>query len=186
MTGERHSWLDGLLRPDSETGRIVLQWLRRDATSHAASQIVETLKKVAFLLQAGVDTWDLGGLNPNRVKWLAQLGWKAPTQQLQRMEPLRRYPILVAFLHQALQHHTDVAVELYDQCLWDYHGAAQQELKELRHALARSTNEKLRIFRELGQVLLDADDRRCRRPGGQLLPGSPKRYYARPWKRRRG
>jgi hypothetical protein len=62
----------------------VLQWLRRDATSHAASQIVETLKKVAFLPQAGVDTWELGGLNPNRVIWLAQLGWKAPTQQLQR------------------------------------------------------------------------------------------------------
>jgi hypothetical protein len=42
-------------------------------TSHAASPIVETLKKVVFLLQAGVDTWDLGGLNPNRVKWLARL-----------------------------------------------------------------------------------------------------------------
>src|SRR5919108_492978 len=40
LTGERHTWLDGLLRPDPETGRTVLQWLRRDATSHAASQIV--------------------------------------------------------------------------------------------------------------------------------------------------
>ena len=61
----------------------------------------------------------------------------------------------MAFLHQALLHHTDVAVELYDQCLWEYHGAAQKELKELRQAIARSTNEKLRLFRELGQVLLD-------------------------------
>ena len=104
----------------------------------------------------GVDTWDLTGLNPNRVKWLAQLGWKAPTQHLARMEPRRRYPILVAFLHQALQHHTDVAVELYDQCLWEYHSAARRELKELRQTMARSTNEKLRMFRALGQVLLDA------------------------------
>ena len=89
-------------------------------------RLVETLQKVAFLLEARVDTWDLTGLNPNRVKWLAQLGWKAPTPQLQRMDPRRRYPILVAFLHQALLHHTDVAVELYDQCLWEYHSAAQQ------------------------------------------------------------
>jgi hypothetical protein len=89
------------------------------------------------------------------VKWLAQLGWKAPTQQLQRMEPVRRYAILATFLLQALLHHTDVAIELYDQCLWAYHGAAQQELKEWRYALARSTNDKLRIFREVGQVLLD-------------------------------
>lgn len=155
LTVERHTWLDSLLRPDPETGHTMLQWLRRDATSHAASQIVETLKKLACLLKAGVDTWELEGLNPNRVKWLAQLGWKAPTQQLQRMEPMRRDPILVAFLHQALLHHTDVVIELYDQCLWAYHGAAQQELKEWRAALARSTNDKLRILRAVGQVLLD-------------------------------
>jgi len=46
------------------------------------------------------------------------------------MDPRRRYPILLAFLHQALLHHTDVAVELYDQGLWEYHGAAQKALKE--------------------------------------------------------
>jgi hypothetical protein len=48
-----------------------------------------------------------------------------------------------------------VAVELYDQCLWEYHSAAQKELKEFHQTIARSTNEKLRMFRALGQVLLD-------------------------------
>src|SRR5262249_28641634 len=71
--------------------------------------------------------------------------------------PLRRHPILAAFVHQALQHHTDVAVELYDQCLWEYHGAAKQELIEFRQAIARSTNEKLMFLRVLGQVLLDPE-----------------------------
>jgi TnpA family transposase len=156
VTEERCAVLDGLLVPDPQTGRSPLQWFRREATSHAATQLVETLQKITVLREMGVDTWDLTGLNPNRVKWLAQLGWKAPTQHLHRMEPRRRYPILVAFLHQALQHHTDVAVELYDQCLWEYHSAARRELKELRQTMARSTNEKLRMFRALGQVLLDA------------------------------
>ena len=36
------------------------------------------------------------------------------------MESIRRYPLPLAFLHQALVHHTNVAVELYDQCLWEY------------------------------------------------------------------
>jgi TnpA family transposase len=156
VTEDRYGVLDGLLVPDSQTGRSLLQWFRREATSHAATQLVETLQKITVLRETGVDTWDLTGLNPNRVKWLAQLGWKAPTQHLSRMEPRRRYPILVAFLHQALQHHTDVAVELYDQCLWEYHSAARRELKELRQTMARSTNEKLRMFRALGQVLLDS------------------------------
>ena len=32
----------------------------------------------------------------------------------------------------------------------------QNELKDLRQTIARSTNEKLRLFRALGEVLLDA------------------------------
>ena len=155
LTAARTALLDDLLVPDPQTGRTVLNWLRREATAASAPQLVETLTKVRALLDMAMATWDLTPLNPNRVKWLAQLGWKAPVPQLQRMDPARRYPILVAFLAQALAHHTDVAIELYDQCLWDYSSAARKELKEWRHTIARSTNEKLRMFRELGQVLLD-------------------------------
>jgi TnpA family transposase len=152
---ERLACLDALLTPDPSVGRTRLSWLRQEATAPTAPQMLATLAKIACLLEMGVHTWDLAGLNPNRVKWLAQLGWRATNQQLQRMPPMRRYPIILAFLHQALHHHTDVAVELYDQCLWDYHGAAKQALVEFRKAMARSTNEKLLLLRELGQVLLD-------------------------------
>ena len=151
----RVTLLDDLLVPDPQTGRTVLNWLRREATAASAPQLVETLTKVTTLLDMGLATWELTTLNPNRVKWLAQLGWKAPVPQLQRMDPARRYPILVAFLAQALAHQIDVAIELYDQCLWDYASAARKELKDWRQTIARSTNEKLRMFRELGRVLLD-------------------------------
>src|SRR5215470_846149 len=155
LTPARSTLLDALLVPDPQTGRTVLNWLRREATAASAPQLVETLTKVNTLLDMGLATWDLTALNPNRVKWLAQLGWKAPVPQLQRMDPARRYPILVAFVAQALAHHLDVAIELYDQCLWDYASAARKELQDWRQTIARSTNEKLRMFRELGRVLLD-------------------------------
>ena len=102
LTAARPIVLDGLLLPDPDTGRTVLNWLRREATAPTAPQLLETLTKVQFLLDAGIPTWDLTPLNPNRVKWFAQLGWKAPVPQLQWMDPLRRSPILVAFLEQAL------------------------------------------------------------------------------------
>ncbi len=155
LTDERKAFLDGLLTPDPQTGRTLLSWLRQEAVSHVASQIIATLKKIAFLHDTGVHQWDLDSLNPNRAKWLAQIGWKSTNQHLQRMPPLRRYPVLVAFLQQALLHHTDVAVELFDQCLWGCHSEAQHELEEFRKAMARSTNDKLKLFRELGHVLLD-------------------------------
>ena len=173
--------LDSLLVPDSDTGRTVLNWLRREATATTAPQLIDALTKVQFLHEAGIHTWELVALNPNRVKWLAQLGWKAPVPQLQRMDPLRRYPILVAFLQQALVHHTDVAIELYDQCPGNT-TAPPKELKDLRQTIARSTNEKLHIFRALGQVLLDATID-TRRPVS--LRESPKPSCGRPWKRPR-
>ena len=157
LTDDRKTLLDGLLKPEAMTGRTPLSWLRQEADSHAASQILATLKKVVFLQDEDVNQWDLSSLNPNRAKWLAQIGWKSTNQYLQRMPPQRRYPVLMAFLQQALLHHTDVAVELFDQCLWSCHGEAKQELEEFRKAMARSTNDKLRLFRELGQVLLDED-----------------------------
>jgi hypothetical protein len=157
LSEKRTTFLGSLIIPDPQTGYTRLNWLREDASSHSAPQLVEALKRVKFLLDSGVASWDLSVLNPNRVKWLAGLGWKTPTYQLQRMVPLRRYPILVAFLQQALLHHTDVAVDFYDQCLWEYHGAAKKELLEFRQKMARSTNEKLRLLRELAEVLLDPD-----------------------------
>jgi prepilin-type processing-associated H-X9-DG protein len=93
------------------TGRTPLSWLRQEAVSHAASHIIATLTKIVFLQDAGVDQWNLSRLNPTRAKWLAQIGWRSTNQYLQRLAPERRYPVLVAFLQQALLHHTDVAVE---------------------------------------------------------------------------
>src|SRR6267143_5617221 len=157
LTNARKTVLDGLLQADATTGRTLLSWLRQEAVSHAASHIIATLTKILFLHDAGVDQWDLASLNPNRAKWLAQIGLKSTNQALQRMAPERRYPVLVAFLQQALLHHTDDGVELFDQCVWGCHSEAEHELEEFRTAMARSTNEKLQLFRELGKVLLDED-----------------------------
>jgi hypothetical protein len=98
LSKERQAVLDGLLTPEPNPGRTPHSWLRQEAVSHAASQIIATLKKIVFLQDAGVDQWDLASLNPNRAKWLAQIGWKSTNQSLQRMAPERRYPVLVAFL----------------------------------------------------------------------------------------
>jgi len=155
LTPERQAWLDSLLLPEPGLGRTRLAWLRQEAVSHAASQILMTLDRIRFLGEAGVPQWTWAGLTPNRVKWLAQVGWRVTPQQLQRMPPLRRYPILLAVLHQALPHHTDIAVELYDQCLWACYADAREELEEFRKTIARSTNDKLLLFQALGQVLLD-------------------------------
>jgi hypothetical protein len=115
LSTTQQAWLDSLLVPEPSLGRTRLAWLRQEATSHAASQILLTLEKIDFLVEAGVSQWTLAHLTPNRIKWLAQVDWRATPQHVQRMPPVRRYPLLLAVLQQALHRHTDIAVELYDQ-----------------------------------------------------------------------
>ncbi len=51
----------------------------------------------------------------NRLKRLAQVARRSSGQALQRMPEERRYPTLVAFLHQTLSDATDEAIDLFDR-----------------------------------------------------------------------
>jgi hypothetical protein len=81
LTPTQQAWFDNLLVPEPSLGRTRLAWLRQAAVSHAASQILMTLERIRFLGDAGVPHWTLTDLTPNRVKWLAQVGWRATPQQ---------------------------------------------------------------------------------------------------------
>lgn len=156
LTPSRRTWLDALLKPETDSGQTHLVWLRAGATAATASQIRATLEKIEFLQQNGVADWDLSKLNPNRIKFLAQIGRKSTNQYLQRCTMKRRYPILIAFLKQALLTLTDEVVEMFDQCLWDCHTDAKKDLEAFRQRMASAINDKLQLFQNLGEVLLDS------------------------------
>jgi TnpA family transposase len=156
LTEASRTRLDRLLVPDGATGRTPLTWLRQGATANSPAAILTTLEKLAWLRGWGVDRWDLSSLTPNRVKFLAQLGRRTTNQALQRAPEERRYPILLAFLHQALIDLTDEALDVFDGCLAETAARAGRELDEFRKAAARTTHDKLRLFRDLGRLVLDA------------------------------
>lgn len=154
---EGQTKLDELLLPDESKGCTPLVWLRRGATSNSPNAILEALEKIAYLRQIGVESWDLTVLNPNRLKVLAQLGRKATNQALQRTPEERRSPILTGFLKQSLVDITDEAIEMYDRCLWEAYARAGHDLKDFRESVARTTNEKVKLFRDIGHIILDPD-----------------------------
>lgn len=127
---ERCAFLDQLLIPD-QMGRTPLTWLREGAKSNSAEEILNAVKKLDFLREAGVEGWDMTAFNPNRLKFLAQIGRKATNQYLQRANEERRYPILLALLKQSLVDVTDETIEMYDQCLWECYSDARKDLEEL-------------------------------------------------------
>jgi hypothetical protein len=147
--------LDGLLIVDPAIGRSRLAWLQQSVASSTPPTALVTLEKRAFCRGWGVDRWDVSPLSPNRLKFLAQIARRCTNQALQRMPEQRRYPILVAFLYQTLVDLTDEALDLFDHCLADAYHRARRDLEDFRLSVASATDEKVRLFREIGRVVLD-------------------------------
>jgi TnpA family transposase len=155
LTADRVAALDQLLLPDRRFGRTPLAWLRQGAVANTPPAILSGIEKLLYLCALEVDTWDLGALTPNRQKFLAQVGRKSTSQAWQRAPAQRRYPVLLAFLCQALEEITDETVDLFDACLAHAYNRAGHDLEEFRHQVARATNAKVVLFDTLARAVLD-------------------------------
>ena len=154
LTSPQHAWLDRLLVPEPSLGRTGLAWLRQEAVSHAASQILMTLERIRFLVDAGVPHWTFTDLTPNRVKWLAQVGWRSTPQQFQRMPSIRRYPCSSP---SCIEPCITIPISWWNSLIKPL-GLIRRcppGLGEFRKTSARSPNDALVLFQALGQVLLD-------------------------------
>ncbi len=155
LSDDTRTLLDSLLVPDAVRGGTALTWLRRSAISNTPKAILRNIEKLEFLKGAGVVQWPLNGLSPNRLKRLAQIARRATGQALQRMPEERRYPLLVAFLHQSLVDVADETVDQFDRCLSEAYARAGRDLEEFRGSMAQAVNETVRLFGELARVVLD-------------------------------
>ncbi len=155
LTEERRQRLDQLLVVDATANHTPLTWLRQTATANSAPAILAALAKLDYVHSYEVATWDLSFINPNRLKFLAQVARKSTPQMLQRAPAERRYPALVAFLHESMIDVTDEIIEMYDRCLNVAYAKARRDLEELRASISRSTNEKVRLLREIAELIMD-------------------------------
>ena len=155
LSQERQTLLDSLLVPDMDLNVTPLFWLRDRAIANSPKAILATLDKLVWLKRGKVYQWEDSGLTPNRQKFLAQVARRSTNQALQRMAAERRYSLLLAFVQQALVEITDEAIDLFDRCLVETEARASHDLVEFRATVARATNEKVRLFSELGHIVLD-------------------------------
>lgn len=153
----RTSALDELLVVDAAIGKTRQAWLRTAATAWTPKAILAQIEKLHYLQSIGAGAWDLVALPPNRRKFLAQAARRSTNQALQRWAAERRYPTLLAFCSDTAAEITDEVIELFDRTIASSDARARRELDELRRRVARSTNEKVRLFIQLGRILLDPE-----------------------------
>ena len=74
LSAERRAQLDGLLEAKASNSWSTLKWLGQGASGESPGSLKSEVAKLAFLRQLGAQEWDLSDLNPNRRKFLAQVG----------------------------------------------------------------------------------------------------------------
>ena len=134
LSAERRAQLDGLLEAKASNSWSTLKWLGQGASGESPGSIKSEVAKLAFLRQLGAHEWDLSDLNPNRRKFLAQVGRRSTSQTLQRMSDRRRYPILVVLLHETTLDLVDEIVDLFNRALKKTDSRSRRELVAWRVA----------------------------------------------------
>jgi TnpA family transposase len=106
--------LDALLAVNDGETDCVLTVLRRSPTGRVAAQIGGLVERLEVLRSVGGDRFDVSGLNPNRVRFLAGLGRRMSPSAIVRLAPERRYQILVASVVDATVRTIDQILDLFD------------------------------------------------------------------------
>ena len=88
---------------------------------------------------------------------MAQIGRRSTSQILQRMPDRRRYPIVLALLHETLIDLVDEIVDLFNRALKKADSRSRRELEAWRVSTARNTNEKVLLFSRVGRLVLDPE-----------------------------
>ena len=155
LTLQRREALDGLLIADPDLGMSGLAWLRQIPPGRPPAQIRGLVQVRDRLIAAGGDAFDLSGLNPNRVRHLAALSRRMDAQALARMQPERRYPILVAAVVEGLASTTDLVLDLFDTALGAIDRKARRDLEDQVKDVARVSSDTVTVFKQVAGVLLD-------------------------------
>lgn len=155
LTGSRRAFLDQMLVNDEELGCTGLAWLRSAPGSNRPDDIRVVLEKLARLKGAEVEAWDLSAVPPNRLRVFARVGGRTKPRDLRELKPRRRYPALLAFLHQLHAEITDEVLEMFVSCFEEVYSRARRDFDDHWRGLRESTNQKLGWFRDIGRILLN-------------------------------
>jgi TnpA family transposase len=148
--------LDNLLEIDPIRKVTHHRWLCSEPTSNTSRMINRTLEKVAFLKELKVDTWDLSVIPANRKKRLASIVHNNTNGYLQRMKPVRRYPLLVCFLWETLLDTTDTILSMYDD-YWEKNvNGAKKSWELYKLGLVKTQHQALQVLTQTAKMVVDS------------------------------
>jgi TnpA family transposase len=154
LDGPRRARLDALLEPGSATASE-LAALRRRASRTGVKELLAQVQQYRHLVELGALEIDVSALPPARRRALEVLGRRMTAQQVRRLEPARRHPLLLVLLQALVIERGDELLDQFDKLLRLTDGRARRRVDEQRRRSARQRDELATLGRQLSTILLE-------------------------------
>jgi len=148
--GELDSLLDGGAGQSSD-----LADMRRRASRAGVKELLGQVRHYRRLVELGATRIDVSALAPARRRTLESMGRRMTAQQLRRLEPARRHPLMLVLLHALVIERGDELLDLFDKLLRLTDGRARRRVEEQRRRTARQRDELAFLGRRLSVILLE-------------------------------
>jgi hypothetical protein len=153
LAPERCAELDTLL--DGASGNSGVVDLRRRAARTGVKELLGQVAQYRRLVALGAMEIDVSALPPARRRALEALGRRMTAQQLRRLEPARRHPLLLVLLHALVIERGDELLDQFDKLLRLSDGRARRRVDDKRRKTARQRDELAALGHQLSRILLE-------------------------------
>src|SRR4051794_2283447 len=129
--------------------------LRRRAARTGVKELLGQAQHYRRLVALGALEIDVSALAPARRRALEALGRRMTAQQLRRLEPARRHPLLLVLLQALVIERGDELLDQFDKLLRLRDGRARRRVDEQRRKTARQRDELAALGHQLSRILLE-------------------------------
>jgi hypothetical protein len=88
LTENVKHFLENILIWKNKNEQYIFSWLKEKANSNTPDNLIDSVKKLDYLKQYHVDSWDLSNINPNRLKFLSQIAKRTNIQTIRRFKEM--------------------------------------------------------------------------------------------------
>ena len=159
LTDQQRQALDQLLEVRSGGGQSTLTWLRQTAYAATTGNFPKLIDRLNRVRSLGIESERATRVHQNYWLKLAREGGQSTVQHLAELEPLRRYATLTALALDLTATLTDEALNTFEHLVGKLFKKSERVHAEQFHASGKSINEKVRLYVQVGQALIEARSR---------------------------
>lgn len=156
LTDIQRSRLDELLALKPGTKMSYLAWLRLPPNAPVAGNFVKLIERFEFLRSLGIERERALSIHRNRLLQLAREGAVITQQSILRLEPNRRYAMLVAIVLELTTKLTDDSIDMFDRMIGSMFAKAAQVKAERFHAGGKVIVERMGLLARVVRAVLEA------------------------------